>query len=90
MSDNMDDVPVRWTQAARRHRIGKGSARHAMRSVEPMRITTLGGGDALLWVGTDERGRELEIIAVEVTPPGDEPYLLVIHVMPTQLRGPTP
>lgn len=55
-----------------------------------MRTTTLGGADAWLWVDTDERGRELEIIAVEVAPPDDEPYLLVIHVMPSQLRGPTP
>lgn len=90
VSDSMDDVPVRWTQAARRHHIGKNSARRVMRSVEPMRTTTLGGADAWLWVDTDERGRELEIIAVEVAPPDDEPYLLVIHVMPSQLRGPTP
>jgi len=33
------------------------------------------------WVGFDERGRELEVIAVECPD-----YLLVIHVMPTSLR----
>ena len=90
MSDNIEDSPVRWTQAARRHHIGKASARHVMRSVEPTRTTTLGGAGSWLWVGTDERGRELEIIALDVAPPDDEPYLLVIHVMPTQLRGATP
>jgi hypothetical protein len=33
------------------------------------------------------RGRELEIIAVEVTGATGEGVLLVIHVMPTNLRG---
>lgn len=50
---------------------------------------TLGAANALLWVGADERGRELEIVAVEVSPPDEEPYHLVIHVMPIQLRGKT-
>lgn len=36
----------------------------------------------LLWVGRDERGRELEIIAV----PADEDTIVVKHVMPTALR----
>ena len=36
------------------------------------------------WVGTDERGRELEIIGV----PGkrDPRIMIIIHVMPTSLR----
>ena len=38
------------------------------------------GGD-LLWVANDERGRELEIIAI----PGDD-EIIVKHVMPTALR----
>jgi len=37
--------------------------------------------DQLLWVGSDDRGIELEIAAVVK---GDA--LLVIHVMPTHLR----
>jgi hypothetical protein len=46
------------------------------------------GADAWLYVGSDERGRELEVIALEVHPgDGGRPYLLVIHVLPTQLRG---
>ena len=36
---------------------------------------------AVLYVGTDDRGIELEIVAVDV-PDG----FLVIHVMPTALR----
>lgn len=58
-----------------------------MTGVEPTRTTTLGGAGAWRWLGVDERGRELEIVAVAVEPPDGEPYLLVIHVMPTELRG---
>ena len=43
------------------------------------------GATVLTWIGDDERGRELEIVAV------DRPdCLLVIHVMPTHHRRNTP
>lgn len=41
--------------------------------------------ERLLWVGPDDRGLELEIIA-SIEPD----YLLVIHVMPNQFRRRTP
>ena len=50
-------------------------------------VTTASGADAWRWIGPDERGRELEVLAVEIEPEHAEAYLLVIHVMPTQLRG---
>ncbi len=88
MSDNSDRWEVRFTQSARRHRIGRASARHVLATTDPTPVTTSGGADAWLYVGADERGRELEIIALEVRPAdAAQPYLLVIHVMPTQLRG---
>ena len=87
MSDNNPERRLRWTQSARRHRIGCGSARYAMERAQPTRTTTVGGANAWLWIGADERGRELEIIAVEIEPDDDVPYLLVIHVMPTPFRG---
>ncbi|MHB8318303.1 MAG: hypothetical protein ACYDEP_03585 [Acidimicrobiales bacterium] len=38
-------------------------------------------------VGLDDRGRELEVIAVEVQGPQDlDPVLLVIHVIPTHFK----
>jgi hypothetical protein len=46
----------------------------------------VGGANAWLWLGPGERGRELEIIAVEIDPGNGDDYLLVIHVMPTGLR----
>jgi hypothetical protein len=87
VSDNIEGKRLRWSQAARRHHIGKASARHVMNTTEAARTTTTGGAHAWLWVGLDKRGRELEIIAVEIEPADEESYLLVIHVMPTQLRG---
>lgn len=89
MSDNTERA-VRWTRAARKHHIGKAAARHVMTTTDPARTSTLGGASGWQWIGPDDRGRELEIIAIEITAPGQEPYLLVIHVMPTQLRGGTP
>ena len=54
----------------------------------PTPVSTSSGANAWLYIGPDERGRELEIIALEVQPTdAAQPYLLVIHVMPTQLRG---
>ena len=59
-----------------------------MASTKPTLVSTTSGADAWLYVGPDERGRELEIISVEVQSADEErPYLLVIHVMPTQFRG---
>ena len=91
MSDNTDALEIRFTQSARKHRIGRTSARHVLADTRPTPVTATSGADAWLYVGLDERGRELEIIAVEVQPADDgQHYLLVIHVMPTQLRGDDP
>ena len=88
MSDNTGRREVRFTQSARRHRIGRTSARHVLATTDPTPVTTCSGAKAWLYIGPDERGRELEIIALEVQPAdAAQPYLLVIHVMPTQLRG---
>jgi hypothetical protein len=88
VSDNSDRGEIRFTQSARRHRIGRASARHVLATTDPTWVTTSSGANAWLYVGPDERGRELEIIALEVRPAdAAQPYLLVIHVMPTQLRG---
>ena len=88
MSDNTGPLEIRFTQSARKHRIGRASARHVLATAEATAVTTTSGADAWLYVGPDERGRELEIIALEAhSADGGQSYLLVIHVMPTQLRG---
>ena len=80
-------LEIRFTQAARKHRIGRASVRHVMSTVIPAGIVTTQGSQAWIYIGADERGRELEVIAVEIgQQPGQRPYLLVIHVMPTGLR----
>ncbi len=74
-------MEVRWSQSSRRHRIGRAHARYVMTTVQPAESITTTGSPALLWIGTDDRGVELEIVAA-VLPD----LYLVIHVMPTVLR----
>jgi hypothetical protein len=58
-----------------------------MATATPELVTTAGGADGWRWIGADERGRELEVLGIGIEPEHAEPYLLVIHVMPTQFRG---
>lgn len=59
--------------------------RLVMARTAPAAVTTAQGSPAWLWVGVDERGRELEVVAVQAQSDRDpEPVLLVIQVMPTQ------
>lgn len=46
-----------------------------------MVVTEEGKDERLVYIGVDDRGRELEIIAVLMPE-----YFLVIHVMPTAFR----
>lgn len=74
--------PVRWFRSARKHRIGKAHALHVMNAVEPEAVPAQGDLDARLeWVGIDDRGVELEILALDLAE-----AIIVIHVMPTALR----
>ena len=79
---------IRFTTAARKHRIGKASVRHVMATVTPAGTVTSRGNQGWLYVGPDDRGRWLEVIAVEVPGhPGQPDVLLVIQVMPVTLRS---
>lgn len=60
---------------------------HVMTRTTPTGTTTSQGNPGWRYVGLDERGRDLEIIAVEVTGNTGQDLLLVIHAMPTRLRG---
>jgi hypothetical protein len=56
---------------------------HVIDSVVPMRVPASAKADArLVWIGLDDRGIELEIVALE-----EEDAIVVIHVMPTSLRS---
>ncbi len=70
--------PVIFWKSARKHRIGKARARYVIDRTIPTRV--LAEGDAtprLRWVGPDDRGVLLEVIALETSE-----AIVVIHVMP--------
>jgi len=78
----MTGTQVRFSQSARRHRIGRAHALHVMNTVVPEVIDADEvNRSRLLWIGPDDRGLSLEIVAVQ-----EPDYLLVIHVMPHQFR----
>lgn len=76
------EVRVRFTRAARsRHRIAPSRARYVMATVRGHSITTNKGNAGVLWIGADQDGNLLEVIAA--VEPGE---LIVTHVMPRRLR----
>jgi len=71
----------RFARSARKHRIGRAHVMHVIETVSPSDVAAAGEFDARkIWLGPDDRGVELEIVAVVL--PGE---LLIIHVMPTAL-----
>ena len=71
---------VRITRSARKHRVGAAHIRAAMIDAGEPEVD----GDAFVYTGRDDRGIELEIIAV----PDDRfQGLAVVHAMPTSYRG---
>jgi hypothetical protein len=76
-------VRIEFTTASRRHRIGRAHVRYVMATVRPELVVTNRGEEGWRYVGPDERGVVLEIVAVE----SEAETLLVIHVMPHDFRG---
>ena len=55
---------------------------HVIMSVEPIALPADNDHDErLVWVGEDDRGVELEVVAIQLPD-----LVLVIHVMPTHFR----
>jgi hypothetical protein len=74
--------PLRFTRGSRKHRVGKRSAYHVIAMTAATITSDPDTGETTLtWVADDERGRELEIVAIE-----KPDCYLVIHVMPTHYR----
>ena len=73
---------IKFTQAARKHRIGKARVAYVIENYE---YQVLESDDEkkiqYIWVAEDDRGIELEIIGVVL-----ESYVLITHVMPTSFR----
>ncbi|OKI18139.1 hypothetical protein A6A25_11215 [Saccharothrix sp. CB00851] len=75
---------LRFTQSARKHRIGRAHALHVINNYFPTALPLQDDEDPkLLWLGDDDRGVELEIVGVELEA---DDVLLIIHVMPTHYR----
>jgi hypothetical protein len=73
---------LRWYSSARRHRIGKAHAMFVIDSVVPDHVPATATADArLVWIGDDDRGIELEIVALDLND-----AIVVVRVMPTALR----
>ncbi len=72
---------VRITRSARKHRIGNAHIIAAMINAEDPIVD----GDQMHYIGTDDRGLELHIIAV----PDDraEDTIAVIHAAPNEWRN---
>ena len=71
---------IEFTKSARKHKIGKQRVREVIATSTPT-VFFEGGVSKLRWVGTDRRGLELEILALE-----EGEAWLVIHVMPLNFR----
>jgi hypothetical protein len=79
----MDEI--RFSTAARKHHVSKASVLHVLGTTEPVEHPTKGGSTGYFYRGRDAVGREIEVIAVDVTMDG-EPAWLIIHAMPTSLN----
>ena len=71
---------IEFTKSARKHKIGKQRVREVIATSTPT-VFFEGGVSKLSWVGTDRRGLELEILALE-----EGEVWLIIHVMPLNFR----
>jgi hypothetical protein len=73
---------VRFAKSARKHRIGKAHVLFVLENHEPVTFLPIDGEDQkFLWIGHDDRGLELEIVALKLLN-----YILVIHVVPRTFR----
>jgi hypothetical protein len=82
VAHNILEKEVRFAKSARKHRIGKAHVLFVLENNESVTVLPRDGEDKkLLWVGHDDRGLELEVIALELSE-----CILVIHVMPRSFR----
>lgn len=76
-------MEIRFSQSARKHRIGKGRVLEVIASCELEAFWADGvDPDRVRWVGVDQRGLELEIVGVRTSR-----GVLIIHVMPLNFRN---
>lgn len=75
------------TQSARSKKIGLGRVLYVITRCQPVVSERPTGEAELSWVGSDDRGLELEIIGIpDAADRHGNPVLLIIHAMPTSFR----
>lgn len=81
-------IVFRFTQSSRKHRIGRAHAKAAMGNAVLVEICNDARGVVGMFIGTDDRGVELEIgvMGADDVWDGQHAIWLVIHVMPYRFR----
>lgn len=74
-------IEVRFTQSARRHRIGKSHVLYVIENYEPILVIDDIETRAY-WRAPDDRDLVLEIVAIM-----ESDRIIVFHVMPANFRG---
>lgn len=74
-------MQIRFSRSSRKHRIGRAAAIEALQAAGEPRLLDDG---KLLWIGSDSRGRELELVGIIAAE--DPDLVIIIHVMPTTFR----
>lgn len=82
MSDTINGDSFRPGRSSAPRRTGLGAV--LIETTTPIETATEQGNSAWWYIGPDDPGRELEILAVELIEPA--PRLFFIHVMPTKRR----
>lgn len=75
---------IRKTQSARKHRVGTERLVQAMLNATSVRTYATSKGEAIEWIGPDDRDRGLRVVAV--VDHDDPDTLWIIHAQPTTYR----
>jgi hypothetical protein len=73
--------PLRFSQSSRKHKIGRKHIKYVINTYEFVYVFDEQKEQQLLWIGMDERGRELEVVAFL-----QSNCYFVVHAMPLMFR----
>lgn len=87
VSDRIRTMEIAWTRSATKHRISRTRSGYVARTAttilrQPAPTDSQATDDRLVFLGADESGTLLEVMAVETDAGG----LLVIHAMPMRTK----
>jgi hypothetical protein len=73
--------PLRFSQSSRKHKIGRKHITYVINTYEYVFEISNDPEQKVIWIGFDERGLELEVIAYLM-----KDHYFVIHAMPSIFR----